>query len=157
MKNHSEVAAESRASLIEKLRQIESAKLGDPMPECLRVPMVAAGEIYEGERVEISTGVNDWATPLSKLAGQAADALERCPVVSIKPMALSDGSTDYFVSIMVGDREITPYKLREEWQAAYEADSFRWLLLGAEQPDILAYGPEGWPRAASSEHARSKP
>jgi hypothetical protein len=61
--------------------------------------------------------------------------------ISIKPMALSDGSTDYYVALTVGKREITPYKFKEEWQAQYEADSFRWLFLGAPKPDLLAYGP----------------
>lgn len=72
---------------------------------------------------------------------QLASARKTLPVIAIKPMELSDGSTDYFVAITVGDREITPYKLHEEWQAQYEADSLRWLLLGAEKPDLMAYGP----------------
>lgn len=61
--------------------------------------------------------------------------------ISIKRMALSDGSADYYVALTIGKREITPYKFKEEWQAQYEADSFRWLFLGATKPDLLAYGP----------------
>ena len=64
------------STLIEKLRQIANAKLGDPMPECLRAPTLIVGNVAEGERVNITLGANDWATPLSKLAGEAADALE---------------------------------------------------------------------------------
>jgi hypothetical protein len=49
---------EAEPTLVQKLRQIADAKPGDPMPVCL--------------------GDNpfDWFGPLSKLAGEAADALE---------------------------------------------------------------------------------
>ena len=43
--------------LVERLRQIESLKLGDPMPEEL--------------------GPVEWATTLSKLCGDAANEIER--------------------------------------------------------------------------------
>ncbi len=74
------------------------------------------------------------------------------PLVQVKPLQLSDGRKDYFVSIQVGDREITPYVFQEEYKAAYEAASFDWLLNGAEEPSIADYGPEGFP-----EYERSKP
>lgn len=68
--------ATRRDALIEKLRQIANAKLGDPMPECLRAPTLIVGNVAEGEHVNIVLGANDWATPLSQIAGEAADALE---------------------------------------------------------------------------------
>ncbi len=70
---------------------------------------------------------------------------EEVPNISVKTMRTSDGGADYYVSIEVGDREITPYKFREEFKAAYEADSLRWLLLGAEKPNLMAYDVGDWP------------
>jgi hypothetical protein len=66
------------------------------------------------------------------------------PVVRVKTMRLSDGRSDYFVSIKVGDKEITPFVFKEEYKAAYEAASFDWLLNGADEPNILDYGPDGF-------------
>lgn len=74
-----------------------------------------------------------------------SDVAQR-PEVSVKPMQLSDDRTDYFVSISVGDREITPYVFRDEqFKAEYEAASFRWLLLGEPKPDLMSYSEDGWP------------
>lgn len=71
--------------------------------------------------------------------------------ISVKPMELSDDRTDYFVSISVGDREITPYVFRDEqFKAEYEAASFRWLLLGEPKPDLMAYSEDGWPSLVPS-------
>jgi hypothetical protein len=74
------------------------------------------------------------------------------PVIRVKAMRLSDGRSDYFVSIKVGDREITPFVFKEEYKAAYEAANFNWLLNGADEPYILDYGPEEFP-----EYERTRP
>jgi hypothetical protein len=66
-------------------------------------------------------------------------------VVSVKPMALSDNRTDYFVAIIVGDREITPHVFREQYKAEYEVASFKWLFFGGEEPDLMAYNEDSWP------------
>lgn len=64
------------------------------------------------------------------------------PHVSIKPMQLSDGRTDYFVSIKVDDREVTPHVFREEYKAAYHVALYDWLLNGSgDEPDVTDYGP----------------
>lgn len=74
------------------------------------------------------------------------------PVVRVKTMHLSDGHCDYFVSIKVGDREITPFVFKEEYKAAYEVAVFDWLLNGAEEPRLLDYGPGSFP-----EYERTRP
>lgn len=68
------------------------------------------------------------------------------PVVSVKPMALSDGRTDYFVSIKVGERDVTPHVFREEYKAAYHVALYDWLLNGVgEEPCPVDFGPDDWP------------
>jgi len=67
------------------------------------------------------------------------------PVVSIQPMALSGGRTDYFVSIKIGDREVTPHVFREEYKAAYHVALYDWLLNGGEEPDLMAFDENDWP------------
>jgi hypothetical protein len=67
-------------------------------------------------------------------------------VVSIQPMALSHGRTDYFVSIRCGDREVTPHVFSEEYKAAYHVALYDWLLNGSgEEPDVVDFGPDDWP------------
>jgi hypothetical protein len=67
-------------------------------------------------------------------------------VVSIKPMRLAGGRTDYFVSIKVGDREVTPHVFREEYKAAYHVALYDWLLNGTgEEPCPVDFGPDDWP------------
>ena len=67
-------------------------------------------------------------------------------VVSIKPMALSGGRMDYYVSIKVGDREVTPHAFQEEYKAAYHVALYDWLLNGSgEEPDCVDFGPDDWP------------
>jgi hypothetical protein len=51
-------SGDAEPPLVDKLRQIANAKLGDPIPECLAVN-------------------NTWGTALSQLAGEAADALDQ--------------------------------------------------------------------------------
>ncbi|MHC2249941.1 hypothetical protein [Bradyrhizobium elkanii] len=71
--------------------------------------------------------------------------------VSIKPMHLSDGRTDYFVSIKVSDREVTPHVFREEYKAAYHVALYGWLLNGrGEEPDVVDFGPKDWPARVMS-------
>lgn len=71
--------------------------------------------------------------------------------VSIKRMALSDGRMDYYVSIKVGDREVTPHMFREEYKAAYHVALYDWLLNGSgEEPDCVDFGPDDWPAQSGS-------
>jgi hypothetical protein len=90
------------------------------------------------------------------LSQPAAPANARA-VVSIKPMALSDGRTDYFVSIKVGDRDVTPHVFREEYKAAYHVALYDWLLNGSgEEPDCVAFGPNDWPAKRTSQSGNSR-
>lgn len=68
------------------------------------------------------------------------------PVVSIKKMDLSDGRADYWVSIRVGDREVTPHVFREQYKANYHAMLYDWLLNGnGDEPACVDFGPKDWP------------
>lgn len=91
------------------------------------------------ESGEVANRVADQLrTPARSSAGIAT--------VSIKPMQLSDGRTDYFVSIKAGDREVTPHVFREEYKAAYHVALYDWLLNGSgEEPDVVEFGPDDWP------------
>lgn len=81
-------------------------------------------------------------------------AVDHVAVVSIKPMKLSDGRTDYYVSIKVGDRDVTPHVFREEYKAAYHVALYDWLLNGAgEEPSPVDFGPEDWPARKMPEAA----
>jgi hypothetical protein len=88
---------------------------------------------------------------LIELFDRAEKALRCCsadsaPQVSIMPMGLSDGRTDYYVQIKVGDRVVTPHVFREEYKAAYHVALYDWLLNGAgEEPDCIEFGPKEWP------------
>jgi hypothetical protein len=73
-------------SLIDKLRQIADAKPGDPMPACL------------------GDDPFDWFGPLSKLAGEAADALEPRWQPREAPPNLPDGDANkYRVDVLIQD------------------------------------------------------
>jgi hypothetical protein len=75
--------------------------------------------------------------------------------VSIKPMRLSDGRTDYFVSIRVGDREVTPHVFREEFKTAYHVALYDWLLNGnGEEPDVVDFSPDDWPARVAAQGER---
>ncbi|QQO30761.1 hypothetical protein JJC00_18935 [Bradyrhizobium diazoefficiens] len=68
------------------------------------------------------------------------------PIVSIKPMRLADGRTDYWVSIKVGEKDVTPHVFRGEYKAAYHVALYDWLLNGiGEEPDCVEFGPNDWP------------
>ncbi|MEY9247608.1 hypothetical protein [Bradyrhizobium elkanii] len=75
-----------------------------------------------------------------------ADISSDRAVVSIKPMKLSDGRTDFFVSIKIQDRDVTPHVFREEYKAAYHVALYDWLLNGkGEEPEVVDFGPNDWP------------
>lgn len=65
--------------IVERLQQIANSKLGDPMPECMRVPLTITGEVATDpvSGVSIATGTNDWATPLSAIAQEAINEIKR--------------------------------------------------------------------------------
>jgi hypothetical protein len=62
--------------------------------------------------------------------------------VSVLPMALSDGTTDYYSHIKCGDRSMSIYKHKIAGRSEYEAAEFRWLFGQGEKPDILAFETE---------------
>lgn len=71
------------------------------------------------------------------------------PAVSVKTMLLGDGRADYFVSIKVGNREVTPHVFREEFKAAYHVALYSWLLNGTDKPDLMAFDEGDWPAQAT--------
>jgi hypothetical protein len=79
-------------------------------------------------------------------SSEGESAVAATPQVSLKRMGLSDGRTDYFVMIKVGDREVSPHVFRDEYKAAYHVALYDWLLTGrGEKPEIVAFGPHDWP------------
>ncbi|TCU34089.1 hypothetical protein [Rhizobium azibense] len=90
-----------------------------------------------------------FAHHLRMAAPAQTHTVEAEPVAcSVKPMRLSDGRTDYFVSIRKGDREVTPHMFREEYKAAYHVALYDWLLNGKEAPDLMAFGQDEFPAQA---------
>ncbi|RWX70453.1 hypothetical protein EN780_03400 [Mesorhizobium sp. M4B.F.Ca.ET.089.01.1.1] len=65
--------------------------------------------------------------------------------VTIKPMRLSDGRCDYFVSFKHGDREVTPHVFRERYKAEYHVALYKWLFGQGDEPDLMQFGPDEWP------------
>ncbi len=65
--------------------------------------------------------------------------------VDVQTMKTSAGA-DYFVRIRCGGRETTPFMFKERFKAAYEADHLSWVFgLRADEPDLMAYGPDTYP------------
>jgi hypothetical protein len=84
------------------------------------------------------------------LASHPAEAGEAA-VVSVKEMKLSDGRSDFFVSIRVGDREVTPHVFRERFKSEYHVALYDWLLNGhGEEPDVVDFNPDDWPARVAS-------
>lgn len=94
------------------------------------------------ELIELAEG----GAPASAIRNAIRETVEATiPIVSIKKMTLTGGRADYFVSIQVGDRDVTPHKFSEEYKAAYHVALYDWLLNGGDEPGLMAFGPEDWP------------
>jgi hypothetical protein len=72
------------------------------------------------------------------------------PVVSISPMKLSDGRTDFYVEIRVGDRIVYPHVFRAEFKAAYHVALYDWLLNRKPAPDLMEFRDDDFPAQAHS-------
>jgi len=81
----------------------------------------------------------------------AAASASRTIKICVKKMRKSDDRADYFVSVKVGDREVTPHVFSEEYKAAYHVALYNWLLNGHEKPDLMAFGPDEWPAQPAAE------
>jgi hypothetical protein len=64
------------------------------------------------------------------------------PRVSVREMKLSDGSSDFFVLIRVGDREITPHVYKIRGRAEYDVAHWNYVFFGGEEPFILDFNTE---------------
>ena len=58
----------------------------------------------------------------------------------VNPMRLSDGRTDYFVTIECEGRVVTPHAFRDRWKADYEVAHWNYIFNGGEEPDLMAFG-----------------
>ncbi|WP_192246147.1 hypothetical protein [Mesorhizobium silamurunense] len=76
------------------------------------------------------------------------------PVVSIKPMKLSDGRCDYFVSFKCGAREVTPHVFRERFKAEWHVAEYRWLFGQGEKPGWLEFREDEWPAREFTDEER---
>lgn len=83
-----------------------------------------------------------------------ARTLVDAPEISIKPMRLTDGRCDYFVSINHGDREVTPHVFRERFKAEYHVALYRWLFGQGAKPDIMEFNKEDWPAREYTDEER---
>jgi hypothetical protein len=71
--------------------------------------------------------------------------LIEAPKISVMPMALSNGTTDYFVMASIGDRALSIHVFREEYKAAYHVALYDWLFNGTEKPDLMDFDEGDWP------------
>lgn len=92
----------------------------------------AAGPIHEG-----ADSLHAEAAALLAAEQRVRDAI----VCDVAEMKLTDGRSDFYTRITVGDRSITPYVFRERWKAEYEAATLRWLFCGGEEPDVCKFDP----------------
>jgi hypothetical protein len=76
--------------------------------------------------------------------------------ISVKTMKLSDGREDHYVSIRVGDREITPHKYSIKGRAEFDVAEWNWLLNGAEKPDVVDWLDRTRPLAALEPRASDR-
>lgn len=73
------------------------------------------------------------------------DPIIPAPEVYIQRMCLSDGSTDYFVTVKVQDRVTTPHMFKDRYKAEYECAYWRHIFFNEPKPYILAYDEESHP------------
>lgn len=152
MKNPSQVGAESRASLIQKLRQIQNWRTGSPWPDWMQdaVPHIADGGLSLGH-----------------LCGEAADALEEAAIamvyrqwqdISTAPVEpWTPGLANYYTfRCLLQDSNGHVCEGWGYWVAARKgaAPILRWKSANDRQFFPVAWMPLP---PASSEHARSKP
>jgi hypothetical protein len=71
------------------------------------------------------------------------------PSISVQTMRLSDGRSDHYVSIKVGDRQVHPHVFGSEFKAAFHVALYEWLLNGGQKPDLLAFDENEWPAQTS--------
>lgn len=65
--------------------------------------------------------------------------------ILVKPYWKGDGSADYYVSIERHGREVTPHCFTDRYVAEYHAATYRWLLHGDPEPDLMAFDKESHP------------
>ncbi len=59
-------------------------------------------------------------------------------LITVKEMITSAGH-DFYVSVNIGERELTPNVFKERWKAEYEVAEWQWLLNGGEKPDLWEF------------------
>ncbi|WP_287182098.1 hypothetical protein [Mesorhizobium sp.] len=79
-------------------------------------------------------------------ATQAVPDMVR-PVCRVMSMQHSSGAPDHYVSIEVGERQITPHMFKTKGRAEYEVAEWIWLLNGGEKPSILDFDTDPLPLA----------
>ncbi|RWP64866.1 hypothetical protein [Mesorhizobium sp.] len=84
-------------------------------------------------------------------ATQAVPDMVR-PVCRVMTMQHSSGAPDHYVSIEVGDRQITPHMFKTKGRAEYEVAEWIWLLNGGEKPSILDFDTDPQPLTTQVSH-----
>lgn len=108
------------------------AYFGDGHPWRLSMGAAVRAEVLDGMRAALIAARR--VQPK-----QPAPSPDAQPVVSVKEMKLSGGRSDFYVSIMVADREITPHCFRVKGMAEFEVEEYRWLFTGSPKPDMLEW------------------
>ncbi|TIN76719.1 hypothetical protein [Mesorhizobium sp.] len=88
-------------------------------------------------------------------ATQAVPDIVR-PVCRVMTMQHSSGAPDHYVSIEVGDRQITPHMFKTKGRAEYEVAEWIWLLNGGEKPSVLDFDTDPQPLCGASHPASSE-
>ncbi|RWO23304.1 hypothetical protein [Mesorhizobium sp.] len=131
---------------------LESALASQPVPVTVTGAMVdaAAKAMHDGplggdDEAEYTS--DEWNRPAewcrdmarAALTAALAPATQAVPVCRVMTMQHSSGAPDHYVSIEVGDRQITPHMFKTKGRAEYEVAEWEWLLNGGEKPSILDF------------------
>lgn len=119
---------------------------------------------YKGASGTVSSGLlkKPFGDPVPLYDGARLRALELALTqiqtsakVSVKEMRLSDGRSDFYVSIQRGGREVTPHAFRERFKAEYHVALYDWLLNGGDEPCVIDFNENDWP-AKHGQTSRNK-
>ncbi|TJU79702.1 MAG: hypothetical protein E5Y15_23185, partial [Mesorhizobium sp.] len=128
------------------------------VPEKVLVPRDATeAMIQEALKVdwsnedEVGTAHNVWHGMLAAALAPATQAVTDIvrPVCRVMTMQHSSGAPDHYVSIEVGDRQITPHMFKTKGRAEYEVAEWIWLLNGGEKPSVLDFDTDPQPLPVS--------
>jgi hypothetical protein len=75
------------------------------------------------------------------MAGNTSETVKQIKCY-VNPMKLSDGRTDYFVTIECEGRITTPFVFRERFKADYETAHLNYIFNGGDEPSLMDFRPD---------------